>query len=382
MEKTLELMESIALAENHTAQIEERVEKVDQELEEIRSDLAKTKDVHEALDKLSTALENASILLASASVIPNIGIAASTLKKTIDITRVPVDKAKDAAQVLETISQEIRAKIYKVEAKVEEVDQQLLKTLNTQSHFLGVLGDAQMCIDSLPASEESKKELAEQMEEASETINPIVQNFDSAQKAFLDGIKDVEANIDKAENWAGRLINMEAEINRLIRQLRPMIETLEEIKQALKKTVRVPYGFKPKWCRRRIKTPFGRKKTKYPCGKEPIYFRFTVWQILTGAATVIKPVMDLLNKEVDKILRPLLRKLNLDIDLSGIPGVEEVETLRNQIEVTMNATIDDFTRLLIDIDGPIGDFSKEMVAATETIKTINDKCHLNIEEQL
>ncbi|PSN19582.1 hypothetical protein C7271_06585 [filamentous cyanobacterium CCP5] len=374
MEKTRALMDSIELAENHTAQIEDRVEYVDRELEEARRDLAKTKEVYENLDNLSTALEIASSLLASVTVVPSIGVAASALKKTIDLTRYPVDKATDAARFLESISKEMRAKIYQVEEKVEKVDQKLLSLLNTQNDFLTVLGDAQSCIDSLPASASIRAELVEQIETVSATLNPIVRNLDSAQKSFLEQIIYVENKIKKVDEELNRLFQIDDAVKRVRRELQPMINTLEDIKRALKKTISVPYGITPKICK-------GRWGIPYPCGK-PIYYRFTVWQILTGPGKLIKPVMDLFNREVDKILRPLLRKLNLNINLDGLPGAEELEALRNRLEAVLNDAINDFARLLTELDGPMGEFSQEMLEAISKMKEINDRCHLNLEDNL
>ncbi len=374
MAKTRALMDSIELAETHTAQIEERVEKVDQELEEARRDLAKTKEIYENLDKLNTALEVASTLLASVTIVPTIGVAASALKKTIDLTRYPVDKATDAARVLESISQELRAKIYRVEEQVEKVDHKLLSTLNTQNDFQVLLGDAQSCIDSLSTSNSSKAELLEQIEAASAIANPVVRNLDSAQKTFLEGIISVENQTLKAEEQINKLFQLDAAINQALSELNPMIKALEDIKQALKKTVRVPYGITPKMCK-------GKWGIPYPCGT-PVYFSFSVMQILEGPSRIIKPVMDLLNKEVDKILRPLLRKLNLDINLGGIPGAEELESLRNQLESILNDAIDDFARLILEFKVPAGAFSKEMLEAASKMKEINDCCHLNVEERL
>lgn len=374
IEKTRALMDSIELAENHTAQIEERVEKVDQELGEARRDLAKTKEVYENLDNLSTALEIASSLLESVTIIPKIGVAASALKKTIDLTRYPVDKATDAARFLESISKEVRTKIYQVEEKVEKVDQKLLSTLNIQSDFLTVLGDAQACIDSLPASTSTRAELVEQIETTSATVDPVVRNLDSAQKTFLEGIISVEREIQRADEQLNRIFQIDAAVEQVRSELQPMINTLEDIKRALKKTVKVPYGITPKMCR-------GKWGIPYPCGK-PIYYRFTVWQILEGPGKLIKPVMDLLNKEVDKILRPLLRKLNLNINLDGLPGAEELEALRSQLESVLNKAINDFARLLVEIDAPMGTFSQEVLDATSKMQEINDRCHLNVEKQL
>lgn len=374
MEKTRALMDSIELAENHTAQIEDRVEYVDRELEEARRDLAKTKEVYEHLDDLSTALEIASSLLASVTVVPTIGIAASALKRTIDLTRYPVDKATDAARFLESISKEMRAKIYQVEEKVEKTDQKLLSVLNTQNDFLTVLSNAQSCIDSLPTSTSKRAELVEQIEAVSATLNLVVRNLDSAQKTFLEQIIYVEKKIKKADDELSRLFQIDDAVERVQSELQPMIDTLEEIKRALKKTISIPYGVTPKMCK-------GKWGIPYPCGK-PIYYRFTVWQILTGPGKLIKPVMDLFNREVDKILRPLLRKLNLNINLDGLPGAEELEALRNQLEAVLNDAVNDFSRLLAELDGSMGDFSQEMFEAISKMKEINDHCHLNLEDNL
>ena len=378
MEKTAALMESVSLSEQHTAQIEERVERVDQELEDVRRELLKTKVVLEHLKDLDEGMETAASLLTVVSVIPTIGTAASVLKRAIKLAQPSVGKAKEAAQRLENASKKVREKVVNLEKKVDKVDEKLLLTLNAQSNLLTVLGSAQTCIDSLPVSDPQQAALTDQMETTSADIDPTVRNFDKVQVTFLDSVVAIEKKVLDVEKQLQKLADIDADIKRVSAKLQPTIDTLEDIKRALKKTVKVPYGVKPQLCSKRVYVPFvGSKVVSYPCGAEPVYFRFTVLQVLNGPSNLIKPVMDLLENAVDKILQPLLRKLNLDISFDDIPGAEAFEKLRDQLSSQLVQSIDEFSILLADIESPMEDFSKEMAASSDRVEDINDRCLLS-----
>lgn len=118
----------------------------------------------------------------------------------------------------------------------------------------------------------------------------------------------------------------------------------------------------------------------YVCGWHTVYYSFTTQQILDGLNGVIQPVMDLLNDAMNQILKPLLNKLNLDIPLPVIPGLDILDTIKIQLPDTFNGIISMLDSLL----NRINDFNAFMQAIEEIlteISSINSECQLNIAEE-
>lgn len=364
MQKTTTLMTKLEVTEDHTAQIESGVEAIEKDLEELLDDLEISKTVNASLHRLDSSLTTTTQLLTVVSIIPQISTAASRLRTVITRFHPPIKKAVKESDAVEKIIRPIRDKIAKIEPRVEQADNALLEVMQTESQLLGALGGAYQCISTLPEST-VRTTLEEQLETASGAMQPVVVKFDQAQVQFLKDVRTATRNVDKISSWARGLVNLNAEINRVLDTLQPLISTMRQISSALKKTIRVPYGGWPKMCKK-----WG---IPYPCGWHTTYFSFTVQQILDGVEGVVGPVMDLLNKAVDAVLNPLLKALNLNLKLPEIPGLKVLTELKQKLK----ATYDSFDKGLQKLLGRMAvfkQFRNKLLKVLDEIEKIGSGC--------
>jgi hypothetical protein len=364
MEQTNKLMHDISNAESHTSQIESDVKKVSHDLDSIHQDLAISKKINQSLNDLSSSLTIAKELLTVVSIIPEIGSEASALKNTISEFQIPIKSALACSNKIEKVIKPVRSSIEKIEPKIEKVDTKLLSIMNIENQFVSSLGSATHCINSLPNST-IKSNLVEEIEKASEAIDSSVLQFDKTQLGLLAGVEAAKDQCEKIKSWTADLINLNKEINAVINRLKPLISALKAIKRVFKYVIRVPYGGYPKFCKK-----WG---VPYPCGWHTVYFSFSIGQILHGISGVLAPIMNLLNKAMNAILSPLLKALNLNINLPSIPGLVVLDNLMHDLESTYKSITEPFNELIKELDF-FSEFITDIHSFIHQIDKINNAC--------
>ncbi|CAM1358339.1 hypothetical protein TPENAI_10094 [Tenacibaculum litopenaei] len=340
------LMHDVSTTEGNTAKLEADTKSLYNDLETIDNDLAVSKKINTALSDIDSALGEAIDLLEVVSVIPEIGAEAAELKDTLSAFKKPIDEALSASNDVEKVVSPVRNAIEKIAPKVQQVDKALLNLMNRENSLIAALGNAIQCIDSLPSSS-VKTSLGNGLDAAAEKVDPIVLDFDAVQIQLLNGINSAEAEAQKLVGMVSGLVSLQNQINAIMNVLNPLISELNEVKKVLSDTIRVPYGGYPKVCYKHVLGV----KVPYPCGWHTVYFSFSVDDILKGV-DVIKPVMDLLNKAMEKVLDPVLKALHLNINLPSIPGLgvlndltSALNSFENSIEAPINALAADLSKI-------------------------------------
>lgn len=364
MEKTTTLMHHMSTTEGHTTEIEADVEAIDKHLLEIHHDLDYSRKLNESLHTLDTALKTASQLLSVVGIIPAIRTPASVLKKSFDAYEIPVSKAVTASNNVEKIVKPIRERVARIEPKVNKADENLLKAMNLENNFIDILGRAQLCVNS-QAPSDIKSALAGKLEEASSNLDPLVLKFDAVQVGFINSIEDVKQKTEQLKCWVVQLIDLNAQINRVMATLSPLIDSLNAIAAAFKQTIRIPYGGYPKMCYEWWGA--------YPCGWHTVYYSFTIQQILNGVTGAIKPVMDLLDKAMRAVLQPLLNRLNLNITLPEIPGLSILDDLTAHLTASFEGIFSLFEQLELG-EPQLLDFLRDLQVALGNLGRIDLTC--------
>ncbi len=364
MAQANKLMHDVSTTESHTAKLESDVKSLDQELQTINSDLAISKKINTALKDLDSGLNEAVELLEVVSIIPEIGAEASELKNVLSTFKKPVDEALSVSNKVEKVVSPIRNGIQKVEPKVAQVDQLLLKLMNAENQFITTLGSAIHCINALPDAS-IKSGLENQLDNASSKVDPVVLKFDNVQVQILNTIGKAQEEAENVKHLVMGLVSLQNQINAVMNVLNPLISQLNAVKRVLSHTIRVPYGGYPKICHK-----WG---VPYPCGWHTVYFSFSVEQIIKGGLSVIGPVMDLLNKAMSAVLDPILKALHLNIHLPSIPGLSILSDLSEELSSFANEVLQPIDDLVGQL-GVFEDIYKNVESFIQEVESINKAC--------
>ncbi|SEC36840.1 hypothetical protein SAMN04489761_2797 [Tenacibaculum sp. MAR_2009_124] len=366
MEQANKLMHDVSTTESNTSKLEEDVKALDQELQIIDKDLTISKKINTTLSDLDSALNEAVELLEVVSIIPEIGAEASELKNVLSTFKEPIDEALSVSNKVEKVVGPIRNGIEKVEPKVAQLDQLLLKLMNAENQFVATLGSAIHCINALPESS-IKSGLESQLDNASSKVDPTVLKFDSIQVQILNAINDAQEEAENVKHLVMGLVSLQNQINAVMNVLNPLISQLNAVKSALSHTIRVPYGGYPKICHK-----WG---VPYPCGWHTVYFSFSVEQIIRGGLSVIGPVMDLLNKAMRAVLNPILKALHLNIHLPSIPGLSILSDLSEELSSFSDKVLQPIENLVNQINVFEGAYNN-IESFIQEVEKINKACTL------
>ena len=355
---------------SNTQKLEGKVKSLDKSLKSIVSNLSVTKHLYDKLNNLDSNLGTAIEILEVVQIIPPISGAAANTRRVIKEFRVPVTKAKNVAKDVDNRVKPIRDKVVKVEKKVAEVDGKLKQAIAQEDKFTKQVGQARNCIKSLPEGE-VKKQSQSSLEAFSIKAAPPVKSTDQLQIGILNQVNNVEAEIYKVIHQARALVDIDRGIDNVMKDLKPFIDALTKVRNALNHTIRVPYGTYPtevcyKW-----------KFIPYPCNWKTKYFSFSVKQIIDGVRGVLKPVIWLLEKAMNAFLNPILKALKLNIKLPPIPGIEQLQGIVNQLVASFDVFNKGFDGMISSIDTltqKINELRKEI----EQVEYIYNQCMANV----
>jgi hypothetical protein len=342
MIKTDELKSNLSKLEGESSELEKKVKAVDDDLLYVHDKLTIAETIHERLSQLDSSLMLASNLLGIVRIIPAISVAASNTKRAIDLFREPVGKAKKMTADIDKRVKPVRTKVHKAEQEVAKLDADIKVIISREQSLIQTVNHAQICVASLPSGKVKTKS-TDTLEALSEKANPPVGQALQAQHGVLGGANTVENKINQVKSNLKSLVEINASIDRVMNALDPLISQLQAIKKAFNQTIRVPFGGYPKMCKKKV---WPGMTVYYPCGWYTTYFSFTIQQILDGITGVVKPVMDLLDKAMNAVLNPLLKALNLNIKLPGIPELEKLEGIIASLTAVSESVTKGFDQLL------------------------------------
>ena len=342
MKDTDKLKTDLSKLEADSSELEEKVKTVDDNLIYVHDKLAIPETLHDRLSTLDSNLKLASDLLGIMRIVPPISAAASNTKKVIDLFREPVSKAKKVSGDIDKRVKPLRTKVHRVEQQVARLEDELKSIIGKEQTLIQSVNHAQVCIMSLPAGV-VKTESTGALEALSGEADPPVVKMQQAQHAVLDLANVAEKKIIQVQKQVQSLLEIDAAIDRVMQVLDPLISQLQAIQRAFKKIIRVPYGGFPKMCTKRV---WPGVKVNYPCGWYPVYFSFSIQQILDSVTGAIKPVMDLLDKAMYAVLNPLLKALNLKIKLPDIPGLDRLKGILDSLTSVFDPMTQAFDRLV------------------------------------
>jgi hypothetical protein len=345
MKNTEKLKSDLSMLEADTSELEEKVNGVDNNLIYVHDKLAIPETLHDRLSTLDSNLKLASDLLGIMRIIPPISAAASNTKKVIDLFREPVSNAKKVSGDIDKRVKPVRTKVHQVEQQVAKLDTELKSVIAKEQGLIQSANHAQVCIMSLPSGA-VKTDSTVALETLSGEADPAVVKIQQAQHSVLEVANAAENKIDQVKMHLQSLLEIDAAIDRVMKVLGPLISQLQAIKKAFSKMIRVPYGAFPKMC---TKKTFTGIKVRYPCGWYPVYFSFSIQQILDGVAGVIKPVMELLDKAMNAVLNPLLKALNLNLKLPGIPGLDKLQKIIDSLTSVFDPMTQALDRLMSEV---------------------------------
>ena len=341
MKDTDKLKSDLSKLEADSSELEEKVKTVDDNLIYVHDKLAIPETLHDRLSTLDSNLKLASDLLGVMRIIPPISAAASNTKKVIDLFREPVSKAKKVSGDIDKRVKPIRTKVHRVEQQVARSDDELKSIIGKEQALIQSVNHAQVCIMSLPSGA-VKTESSGALEALSGEADPPIVKIQQAQLAVLELANAAENKIIHVQKHVQSLLEIDAAIDRVMKVLDPLISQLQAVQRAFKKIIRVPYGGFPKMCTKRVWSGI---KVHYPCGWVPVYFSFSMQQILDGVTGAIKPVMDLLDEAMYAVLNPLLKALNLRIKLPDIPGLDKLKGIIDSLASVFDPMTQAFDRL-------------------------------------
>ena len=342
MKNTDKLKSNLSQLEADSSELEEKVKTVDDHLIYVHDKLAIPETLHDRLSTLDSNLKLASDLLGIMRIIPPISAAASNTKKVIDLFREPVTKAKKVSGDIDKRIKPVRTKVHQIEQAVARVDAEMMSVIAKEQALIQSVNHAQVCIMSLPSGA-VKSESTGALEALSGEADPPVVKIQQAQHSVLEIVNAAESKIDQVKKHVQSLMEIDAAIDRVLKVLDPLINQLQAIQRAFNRIIRVPYGGFPKMCTKRV---WPGVKVHYPCGWYPVYFSFSIQQILDGVSGVIKPVMDLLDKAMYAVLNPLLKALNLNIKLPEIPGLDRLKSIMDSLTSVFDPLTRAFDRLM------------------------------------
>jgi hypothetical protein len=345
MKNTNKLKSDLSKLEADTSELEDRVNSVDDSLIYVHDKLAIPETLHDRLSTLDSNLKLASDLLGVMRIIPPISAAASNTKKVIDLFREPVAKARKVSGDIDKRVKPIRTKVHQVEQQVAQLDAELKSVIAKEQGLIQSANHAQVCIMSLPSGS-VKTDSSAALETLSGKADPPVVRIRQTQHVVLEVANEAESKINQLKKHVQSLLEIDAAIDRVMKVLDPLIRQLQAIKKAFNKMIRVPYGALPKMC---TKKTFTGIKVHYPCGWYPVYFSFSIQQILNGVTGVIKPVMDLLDKAMNAVLNPLLKALDLNIKLPAIPGLDKLKDIIDSLTSVFDPMTRAFDRLVNEV---------------------------------
>jgi hypothetical protein len=371
MDTTNQLFKDLSTTESHTSEIEKDVSQLDQDVTSLANDLLYSKKVNSSLHTIDSDLGVAISLLEIVSIIPEIGAEAGALKDTLATFRAPIQSAASVSDKVEKVIAPIRQKLQQAEPILEKADHALLGLMNDENALLHAIGGAQRCIESLPSGN-VRSGLEKNLDAVSGELDPLVKKFDGGQVELLQMINAGKNEVEQLQTWAKNLVSIENEIDAVEKKLAPLLSALQSVANALKQTVRVPYGGYPKICHHKVLGV----SVPYPCGWHTVYFSFSIKQVLNGLSGVVKPVEDALMAAANAVLRPLLRALHLQITLPSIPGLSALGDMAAHFETYAEVVFHTFDKIENEV-ASIASFAQSVEKFVNQVESIAKNCSIH-----
>ncbi|MCV6587689.1 MAG: DUF3421 domain-containing protein [Marinobacterium sp.] len=328
------LFVDLGTMQEHTKELDTKVERIDDFLEYTYDKLKISKEINKNLGRLDSSLKTTSRLLGVARIIPQISSAASRTKRVVDTLQRSVSKAYSASKRVEKVVKPVRDKVHQAERMTTKLDGVFHKALRAETDLCNGVGNATRCIKSLPEGT-IKTKSAQEFDGFCKTADSAVRAIDSVQVQILSYCNEAEKSAGDLKNEMRKLIEINNGIQSVMRAISPLVDSLGLLESALSESVSISYPMPT------VKYKYG---IPYP-DVEMKTFRFSVKDILDGVNGVIGPVMSLLEKAMDKILDPILDRLNLNISLPTIPYLDELSGFEHLLQNRFSVMDADLSKL-------------------------------------
>ena len=208
--------------------------------------------------------------------------------------------------------------------------------------------------------------IRDQFQELSQQLTFVIQKLDylnahlsqlppSAIPPLNHVILEILKSIDKLHN--DKLISISEDIMQLLNKVQFLSTMLNPLAKVLKEKISIPYSYRIK-----VKVPKTKKVKDFSSFCNFVWkevnviewdwqvktetFTFTVKEIFDGIQHIIDEVMVQLEREANEIIEPILKVINLKIELPGIPGIEHIEKELEKLAHFEMINVDNFENSL------------------------------------
>lgn len=365
---------SVVQLESHLKDLEKnskglahKVSHFDLDLLNLERDLDIPEKLAVKLKTLDQSLLTLDEVLDVIEIIPQINLEVGELKEAVDTIKAPLHKAYKASSNFDAIVKPVRTAVAKLEIKIKALDREMNAAIKKVQKFTKLMDQTGQCLSTIPAGEPREK-LRLEMDQTSREVDVVVKAADKLMILLMDSIDRINKEVAQIKRRLKPLQEITKPIDEIISKLNLIIGPLKALESALSHIISVPYEGYAKYCRK-----WG---IPYPCGWHKIYFRFSVKEIISDLDSVVKPVEDLLNKEVNSFLKPIIKALHLKIKLPSIPGL-------GSLNVKLKALLGNFISLPEEVDRLLkkaAELEKEIDAIVEKNRQwrqMNETCNKN-----
>jgi hypothetical protein len=334
----------------------DNTQEVDTTLLHFENALSVPHKVATALNKLNGTLATIKEMIVVAKQVPQTREQAQNLEKQLDAIKTPVANAAATATKLDKSVEPVRNATNKAETAVAAALDYETAFRTVAITYVDGIEKVILCSDKKTAIEPQTIKL---LDGSTASFHPIDLGMHQVNQKYADTVaipeKALKATIAEITEQIKQLEQILAAVNGLQDQLHPLNDALADLKNVLDKSLGFSFGYPcgPKMCSQRTPYPCGVKTykklgVKYPCGTEICHkevpftcgvntcsakvsmslstvingsdaiehkieslLSSTAWKALKTIG--VKKYVDDLKKEADKIAKPVLTKLHLNI---------------------------------------------------------------------
>lgn len=281
------------------------MESLEQNLEIPKKLVADLKTLDESLDTLDE-------ILGTIIIIPQLAIEGCELKKEIDMIKMPIHKANMVLSDYDILMKSVLTAVATLKVKIQKLDFDMEVKRDKVAKFNTVVKQTVQYISNISAEAPRERQYNE-MIQASVVVDTQVKNAIKLLLLLDDSLERINKEAEQIDKRLKLLEKISEPINKIIFELNLITIPLKPLKIALSHRISVPYEKAFRYCRK-----WG---ISYPCGWHTVHARFSCEQIISGLNGIFKPIEDILKKEVNTFLKPMLKSLHFKTKLLSIPGL-------------------------------------------------------------
>lgn len=248
-------------------------------------------------------------------IIPQITIGGRELKKAIDVIKIPIHKARVVSSDFDMIMKNVLTAVAKLKVKIQTLDYEMEVKRDKVARFNTLVNKTVQCISSIPVGDPREKQYDE-MIQASVEVDTQVKNAIKLLLLIEDSLDRINKEVEQIDKRLKFLEELSEPIEKITFELNLITVPLKPLMMALSHRISVPYERAFRYCKK-----WG---IPYPCGWHTVHAKFSVNQILSGLSGIFKPIEDMLLKEMNVFLKPMLKSLHFKTKLSSVPELDSL----------------------------------------------------------